>query len=254
MPRTAGASTRAKRAVARMYDFFFVMFPKYLPMLLRGALVTIEISILSMIGAVVLGLCVALGRQRRIPVLTPILNAYVEVFRDIPLIVQLLVIYFSLPQIGISLPAFWAGVVGLSLNLAAFLSEVFRAAIESIEKGQREAGISVGMSEATVYRRIILPQAFRIALPTVGGYFIALLKDCSLVSFISVNELLRQGTIIITSTFRSMEVYMMVAIIYFLMSFAASRLVRLLELRLTPAYLIEETRAGRKLEGSLEAR
>src|SRR5207247_7230298 len=141
------------------------------------------------------------------------------------LLVQLLFISFSRPRIGIRLPAFMAGVVGLSLNLGAYLSEVFRAAILSIDVGQRDAGISIGMSRPTVYRRIILPQALLIAVPTLGGYFISLLKDCALVSFIAVNELLRHGTIIISSTFRSMEIYMMVAIIYFVMSFLASRVV-----------------------------
>lgn len=220
-----------------MYEFFFVLAPKYLPRLLEGAIVTIQLSVISMAIAVVLGLLIALGRMGRSRPLRILLNSYVEVFRDIPLIVQLLVIYFTLPSLGLSLPAFWAGVVGLSLNLAAYLSEVFRASIMSVDPGQREAGISIGMSHATTYRRIVLPQAFRIALPTMGGYFISLLKDCSLVSFIAVNELLRQGSMIIASTFKSMEIYLLVAAIYFVMSFVASRLVGLLERRLTPAYL-----------------
>src|SRR5690606_5881985 len=146
-----------------------------------------------------------------------VLKCYLEVWRGIPLIVQLLVIYFTLPEIGLSLPAFWAGVLGLSLNLGAYLSEVFRAAIVSVEKGQREAATSIGMPTVMAYRRIILPQAAVVALPTTGGYFIALLKDCSLVSFISVSELLRQGQILISSTFKTMEVYLLVAAIYFVM-------------------------------------
>lgn len=220
-----------------MYDFLFVLAPRYLPRLLEGAVVTIQLSVISMAIGVVLGLLVALGRMGRSRTLRLALNGYVELFRDIPLIVQLLVIYFSLPSLGLSLPAFWAGVLGLSLNLAAYLSEVFRASIMSIDPGQREAGTSIGMSQATIYRRIVLPQAFRVALPTMGGYFISLLKDCSLVSFIAVNELLRQGSMIIASTFKSMEIYLLVAAIYFVMSFVASRLVGLLEWRLTPAYL-----------------
>src|SRR5207253_5461296 len=130
-----------------------------------------------------------------------------------PLVVQLLVIYFTLPQIGLTLSGFWAGVLGLSLNLGAYLSEVFRAAILSLDKGQREAGLSIGMSRTRIYLRVILPQALKIAIPTVGGYFISLLKDSSLVSFIAVNELLRHGSIVIANTFLSMQVYLMVAII-----------------------------------------
>jgi polar amino acid transport system permease protein len=160
----------------------------------------------------------------------------VEIWRNVPLIVQLLVLYFLLPRVGISLPAFVAAVVGLSLNLGAYLSEVFRAAIMAIDVGERDAGISIGMSPATVYRRIILPQAFLIAIPTLGSYFVSLLKDCSLVSFVAVNELLRHGTMIIARTFKSVEVYMLVALIYFVMSFAAARLVGLVEKVLTPRY------------------
>jgi polar amino acid transport system permease protein len=175
------------------------------------------------------------------------LMAYVEIWRDVPLIVQLMVIYFTLPEIGITLPGFWAGILGLSLNLGAYMSEVFRAAILSVDAGQRAAGLSIGMSRLMIYRRIVLPQAFRIAIPTIGGYFISLLKDSSLVSFIAVNELLRHGTIVIANTFRSMEIYMMVAMIYFAMSFVASRVVRRIERQLTPAYLRRQSRRVREV-------
>jgi His/Glu/Gln/Arg/opine family amino acid ABC transporter permease subunit len=209
----------------------------YLPLLMRGALVTLELSVVSMVIAIGLGLLVALGRLSPRRLLRYILSAYVEVVRNIPLVVQLLVIYFTLPQIGIRFPPFVAGVVGLSINLSAYLSEVFRAAIISVSKGQREAAVSIGMSKFKVYSRIILPQALLVAVPTVGGYFISLLKDCALVSFISVNELLRTGTIIINATFKSMQIYLLVAAIYFCMSFVAARVVQVLEWRLTPRYL-----------------
>ena len=219
-----------------MYEFFFVLIPKYFPFLLQGAVVTLELSFISMAAAMVLGLLAAMGRLTRRRWIEWPLLAYVEIWRDVPLIVQLMVIYFTLPEIGLTLPGFWAGVLGLSLNLGAYMSEVFRAAIASIDEGQRAAGLSIGMSRLMVYRRVILPQAFRIALPTIGGYFISLLKDSSLVSFIAVNELLRHGTIVIANTFRSMDVYMMVAIVYFVLSFVASRLVRSLEQALTPPH------------------
>jgi His/Glu/Gln/Arg/opine family amino acid ABC transporter permease subunit len=220
-----------------MREFFFVLIPQYMPFLLQGALITIQLSFLSMACGICVGLLVALGRLSRIKPLDWVLQIYLEVWRNVPLIVQLLVIYFTLPEIGIRLPAFWAGVLGLSLNLGAYLSEVFRAAIASIDKGQVDAAISIGMSRVTAFRRVVLPQALLIAVPTLGGYFVSLLKDSALVSFIAVNELLRNGTIIISSTFRSMEIYAMVAMIYFVMSFIASRAARWLELRLTPAYL-----------------
>ena len=227
-----------------MYDFFFVLIPEHFPYLLEGAVVTLELSVLSMALGILLGLVVALGRLSGRWWLEWPLRAFVEVWRDVPLIVQLLVIYFTLPTIGIVLPGFWAGILGLSLNMGAYLSEVFRAAIQSIDPGQREAGLSIGMSRSMIYGRVILPQALRIAIPTVGGYFISLLKDSSLVSFIAVNELLRHGSILINNTFRSMEIYMMVAIIYFIMSFVASRLVIRIERILTPEHQRAALRAG----------
>ncbi len=226
-----------------MYDFFFVLIPEHFPYLLQGAVVTLELSVLSMALGIVLGLVIALGRMSGRWWLEWPLRAYVEIWRDVPLIVQLLVIYFTLPTIGIVLPGFWAGILGLSLNMGAYLSEVFRAAIQSIDPGQREAGLSIGMSRTMIYSRVILPQALRIAIPTVGGYFISLLKDSSLVSFIAVNELLRHGSILINNTFRSMEIYLMVAIIYFFMSFVASRLVLRVEHVLTPAHQRRATMA-----------
>ncbi|MCA1444164.1 amino acid ABC transporter permease [Ensifer sp. IC4062] len=236
-----------------MYEFFTVLLPKYLPFLLEGALVTLQISVLSMTGALIIGMGVALGRLSGIQPVNWTLAAYVEIWRNVPLIVQLMVIYFTLPEIGIRLPGFWAGTLGLSLNLGAYLSEVFRSAIISIDAGQREAGKSIGMSQIMTYRRIILPQALRIAVPTVGGYFIALLKDSSLVSFIAVNELLRNGTILIANTFQTMQIYMMVAMIYFALSFIASRVVHSIERALTPKHLRHKRGLPKSLSGEVAA-
>lgn len=231
-----------------MGEFFFTLVPHYFPFLLKGALVTIELSVVSMACALIIGLAVALGRLSSHRWLDWLLRAYVEIWRDVPLIVQLLVIYFTLPQIGLMLPGFWAGVLGLAVNLGAYLSEVFRAAILSIDQGQSEAGLTIGMSRSMIYRRVILPQAFKVALPTISGYFIALLKDSSLVSFIAVNELLRHGTIVIAETFLSMQVYVMIAVIYFAMSFVASRIARWIEQRYTPVH-----RGGRRARMSMPA-
>src|ERR1700738_3598015 len=140
-----------------MRDFLFNQIPQHFPFLLEGALVTLDLSLASRTFGLVLGLVAAIGRLSRSPWLRWPLNVFVEIWRDTPLIVQLLVIYFTLPEIGIVLPGFWAGVLGLSLNLAAYLSEVFRSAIATVDPGQRAAGISIGMSRAMVYRRVILP-------------------------------------------------------------------------------------------------
>lgn len=220
-----------------MSDFFFVLIPKFMPYLLQGAVITIQLSIVSMAFAIVIGMVCALGALYGRAWVRMLVAAYVEVMRDIPLLVVLLIIYFTLPQIGISLPGFWAGVLGLSLNVGAYLSEVFRSAISVVDKGEKEAALSLGMSQVRAFTRVTLPQAMRVAIPTVGGFFIALLKDSSLVSFIAVEELLRHGTILISNTFRSMEVYMMVGFIYFVMSFIASRAVKWMEGKMTPRYL-----------------
>jgi His/Glu/Gln/Arg/opine family amino acid ABC transporter permease subunit len=211
--------------------------PRYGPRLAYGALVTLQLAVLSMALALPLGLLLAVGRMSKSRLANRFVAIYVEIWRGVPLIVQLLIIYFTLPQIGISIPAFGAAVLGLALNLAAYLSEVFRAAIQSVDPGQYEAGEAIGMSHVQVYTRIVLPQAFLVALPTIGGYFISLIKDCALVSFISVNELLRTGTMIIAETFQSMRVYLVLGVMYFTMSFVAARIVRLLEVKLMPRYM-----------------
>jgi His/Glu/Gln/Arg/opine family amino acid ABC transporter permease subunit len=220
-----------------MTEFFLELVPQYLPFLLEGAVVTLQLSVVSMVAAVAIGLLCALGATSGQRLVRWAVAAYVEVMRDVPLLVVLLVIYFTLPQVGISLPGFWAGVVGLSLNVGAYLSEVFRAALGSVDKGEKEAALALGMSRVTAFRRVTLPQAMRVAVPTVGGFYIALLKDSSLVSFIAVTELMRQGTILISNTFRSMEIYFMVAMVYFVMSFVAARIVRRVEIALTPRHL-----------------
>ena len=166
-----------------------------------------------------------------------IVGIYVSVCRGVPLIVILLFIYVTLPEIGIRLPAFAAGVIGLSINLGAYLSEILRTAILAVDAGQIQAGQALGFTRLQIYRKIILPQAAIIAVPTVGGYFISLLKDCALVSFNSVEELQRQGNCIISATSRSMETYCLVGIINYLMSVAAAKMIVTLERKLRPAHL-----------------
>jgi His/Glu/Gln/Arg/opine family amino acid ABC transporter permease subunit len=220
-----------------MQEYFFEFVPLYIGRLLLGAVTTVEISILSMLLGTSIGLIAALGRLSGQWAVRTAVRLYVDLCRGIPLIVILLLLYFSLPSVGISLPAFWAGVLGLSINLGAYLSEVFRSAILAVDVGQRQAALSLGLRRRQAYWLVILPQALAIAVPTLGGYFISLLKDCALVSFISVNELLRAGTEIIAATFRSMDVYALVGFIYLVMSYLAAFLVRRIEDALRPAYL-----------------
>jgi His/Glu/Gln/Arg/opine family amino acid ABC transporter permease subunit len=220
-----------------MLEFFTEFAPKYLPRLLRGAVVTLELSACSMLAGVMVGMICAVAVQTKNKTAIWVVRVYVEICRGVPLLVILYFTYFLLPSLGISLPAFWAAVVGLTFNLGAYLSEVFRASIEAIDTGQYQAGMALGMKRIVIYRKIILPQAMAIAMPTVGGYFISLLKDCSLVSVIAVEELLRQGKYIISENFRSVETILLVGILYFIMSFGAARIIKRLEMWLRPAYL-----------------
>ena len=220
-----------------MWTFFTQFVPKYLGYLLEGAGVTLQLCFVSMALGIAIGVVSAIMVIAGNKPVKAIVRAYVSICRGVPLIVILLFVYFTLPEVGIRLPAFWAGVVGLSINLGAYLSEVFRAAILAVDAGQTQAGLALGLTRIKIYRKIILPQAAVIAVPTVGGYFISLLKDCALVSFISVDELLRHGTYIISATFRSMETYMLVGAIYYAMSIVAAWAIRELETKLRPAYL-----------------
>jgi len=220
-----------------MIEFFTQFAPQYLPRLLKGAVVTLELSFISMALGVAVGLICAIAVQTKNRGAVWIVRGYVEICRGVPLLVILYFTYFLLPEVGISLPAFWAAVLGLTFNLGAYLSEVFRASIAAVDTGQYQAGMALGMKRWVIYWKVILPQAMAIAIPTVGGYFISLLKDCSLVSVIAVEELLRQGKYIISENFRSVETIMLVGIIYFIMSFGAASIIRRVERWLRPAYL-----------------
>jgi len=202
-----------------------------LPYLLVGAMTTIELTILSMALALVAGLALALMRLSRIPLLRSLSGAYIEIIRGTPLLVQLFIIYYGLPQYGIRLEAFTAGVIGLSINYSAYLAEVYRAGILAIDKGQWEAGGSIGLSRAALLQHVIVPQAARIVLPPVGNYFISMLKDSALVSTISIVELMRAAQLRVAITFRAMDIYLVTALIYLLMSYPCSVLIRYFERR-----------------------
>ena len=193
-----------------------------LPLLLQGALVTLVLSVVSMANGLVLGLVAALLKVSRTPALSRIGAAYVSAVRGTPLLVQLFLWYYALPQIGLTLAPFTAGIVGLSVNVGAYLAESFRAAIQSVDRGQFEASYSLGMTHAATLRRIVLPQSIRTALPTIGNTFIGLVKDSSLVSVITVRELLANGQLTIARTFQALPILLEVAAIYWLLCQAFS--------------------------------
>lgn len=207
--------------------------PKYLPLLLRGAVVTVELSVLAMALAVVAGLGIVLLRLYAIAPLRYLAKAYVEVIRGTPLLIQLFLIYYGLPEIGIRLNPFLAGIVGLGLNYAASESENYRAGIQSIPRGQTEAAQALGMSRWQTLRHVVLPQAFRVVIPPVTNDFIAMFKDSSIVSVITMVELTKVYGMLAMSTYDYIGLGLMTAAIYFALSYPASIFADRLEKRLS---------------------
>lgn len=211
-------------------DFSIII--KYLPYLLQGAGLTIELAVLGIALGILIGLVAALLKISHTP-LRYIAHFYIWLIRGTPLLVQLFLIYFGLPQLGITLSAFASSVLGLGINSGAYLAEVFRGGIEAVPVGQTEASLSLGMGKFLTMRRIILPQALRIALPSLGNQFIISLKDSSLCSVITMSELLQTSQRFASVTFASMEFYTAAAVFYLVMTTVLSAVLRSLEWRLS---------------------
>jgi polar amino acid transport system substrate-binding protein len=206
--------------------------PKYLPPLLGGAVTTLKLSVLAMALAVVVGLVLVLGRLYAPAPLPWLAKAYVEVIRGTPLLIQLFLIYYGLPEIGIRLNAFFAAILGLGLNYAASEAENYRAGIQSIARGQTEAALALGMSRWQTLRRVVLPQAVRVVIPPVTNDFIAMFKDSSIVSVITMVELTKVYGMLAMSTYDYIGLGLMTAGIYFALSYPASLFANWLEKRL----------------------
>ncbi|WP_051633591.1 amino acid ABC transporter permease [Bacillus sp. UNC41MFS5] len=205
----------------------------FLPALLKGTLITVELTLLSLIIALVIGLVTAFARISNNIFFSKLAGLYISIIRGTPLLVQLMYIYFVFPEFGIKLTAFTAALIGLSLYEGAYLAEIFRAGIKSISKGQLEAAYAVGMNYSMAMRRIILPQAIKNVLPPIGNSAILLLKNSSLAAVIAVNELMHTGENLATTTFRNIEIFTLVAVIYWLLHFPMDRAVNLLERRMS---------------------
>lgn len=214
-----------------MYEFL-LQARDFLPILLQGAVVTLQVTALSFVLSSVIGLGLALLRLSPLASLRAGASSVINVIRGLPIIVQLFYIYFVLPDFNIQLTAFQAGVIGLGIAYSAYQAENFRAGIEAVDHGQREAAQALGMRSPLLMRRVILPQAFRIALPPYGNTLVMMLKDSSLVSTITVAEMTRQGQLIASSTFQNMTVYTLVALLYLLMSLPLVWVLKRVERRL----------------------
>ena len=217
-----------------MHGYVFQFRPVFqeLPLLLSGALVTIHISILALLLSFVVGTIGALCRLSRFRWLSGAARWYVEFIRNTPLLVQLFFIYFGVSQINIEISNYTAGLIGLVVNNGAYLTEIVRAGIEAIHKGQFEAGLSLGLSFPQLMRYVVFPQAFRVIYPPLCNQFIGIILWSSLVSTIAVQELALRGKELVTETFRSFEVYTVVTLVYVVMTLTISGLLKLLERRL----------------------
>jgi glutamine transport system permease protein len=211
-------------------NFDFALVLNSLPLLLKGALVTIEITAVAVSFGVMIGLFVGIAELSRYWWFRIPAKIYVDFIRGTPLLVQIFIIYFALPVvIGARIDPFIAAVTACSINSGAYVAEIFRSGIQSIDRGQSEAGRSLGMSWSQTMVNIVIPQAFRRIIPQLGNEFIAMLKDSSLVSVIGFEELTRKGQLIIASTYGSLEIWTTVAILYLVMTLSISRFVSYLE-------------------------
>lgn len=206
---------------------------RYLPFLLRGITVTLQFTVLSFVLGSVLGLVFALGRISRNPVLRVPCRAYIDFIRGTPLLAQIYLVHFGFPQMFGYKPVGWVdAVVALTLNSAAYVAEIFRAGIESIERGQMEAARSLGMTYGQAMRYVVLPQAFRRVVPHMGNEFIALLKESSLVSVIGMEDLMMKARMMAGRSFKAFEAYFTIALIYLALTFTFARLLDFLERRI----------------------
>ncbi len=189
-----------------------------LPILLKGCVTTIELTVITLIIGTVLGVTLALMRIARNRALSLLSSFYTWIFRGTPMLLQLFFFYYGLPFAGIKLTPFQAAVLGLGLNCGAYMAEIIRGGIQSIDKGQFEAAKALGFSYTETMRRIILPQTFKVIIPPVGNEFITMLKDTSLVSTIAMVELMRSAQQMYATTFRPIEIFMTAAVLYLVMT------------------------------------
>lgn len=196
-------------------DFDWELVRESIPLLLVGLLMTLKICGLAILFGTALGALLGLASLSRLAPLRWVVVAYVDFIRGTPLLIQIFLVYFALPVIGLSLPEFWAGVIALSLNAAAFISEIVRAGVGSIERGQSEAARSIGMNHGQILVYILLPQSLRAVLPPITNELITLVKGSALLSVISVYELTRAGQGIIAVRFAPLEIFLLISVFYY---------------------------------------
>jgi polar amino acid transport system permease protein len=207
-----------------------------LPDLLQGLWVTVKVTLLGFALSLVVGLAVAIVRYLRIPLVSAVFGFYVWFIRGTPLLVQAYFAYFVLPKYGITLSAFVTGVVVIGLNYSAYTAEVYRAGIEGVHVGQWEAATALSLPGRATWGRIVLPQAVRTVIPILGNYLIQMFKDSAVLAAISVTELMRTANTIGTDKFRYLEPFTIAGLLFLIVSYTASLLVKGLERRYAPTH------------------
>ena len=215
---------------------------EYPALLLYGLRLTLGVSLSALLLSVVFGTLLGVVRSVRLPILGALGEAYVELVCGIPLIVLLSVVYYGLPALGVTLGGFPSAVLALGLYSAAYTSEIVRGGLSSVPTGQLEAARSLGLSRLQSLRFVVLPQAWRVALPALGNEFVSLILGSSLASAVTLQELFAAGKYITNATYRQFEVYAVLALVYFLLTFTLTRLLRLLERRLSRGERLPERR------------
>ncbi|MGB3226093.1 MAG: amino acid ABC transporter permease [Desulforhopalus sp.] len=213
-----------------MIDFQFEIVTRALPALWEGALVTMKIALISFCLATAIGFCVGVLRSRSRG-LSLLFAPYVEIFRGTPLLIQLFFIYYGLPTINITLSSFQAAIIGLGLNGGAYISEVVRASLLSIDFGQKDAAYALGLNWRQTLFHVVLPQALAVSIPPLMNIFAGLLKETSLVSVLAITELTRVGQLVYTRSFRAFEIYLVIGCMYFVMTFFVAKVSYYLERR-----------------------
>ncbi|WP_144511269.1 amino acid ABC transporter permease [Bacillus sp. FJAT-22090] len=204
-----------------------------LPFLLKGAYYTLLITVVSMFFGLIIGLITAIARLKGNRFFRAIARVYVSIIRGTPPLVQIVIVYFGLVDYGIELGALTAAYIALSINIGAYVSEAFRGAIQAVPVGQTEAALATGMTESQAIKRIVIPQAIRIAIPPLGNTFVGMLKETSLVSVIAVTELMRSAQLLVAQYYVYMPFYLSIAVMYWIMSTVFTFVLNKLEKRLS---------------------
>jgi polar amino acid transport system permease protein/cystine transport system permease protein len=223
---------RAREASVAFWARLWEVVPAFLPTLLQGFWISVQVALGALVVALLGGLALALLAASPVRLLRAPAWALIELIRGTPALTQLFIIYFGLAEVGLALPPMAAAIVGLGLNGSAYLSQVYRAGLEAVDQGQREAALALGMRPATVLRDVTLPQAVRVMVPPFCNHAIQLLKDTSLVSAVAAPEIMFRARNLVMETYLSMQIYLLVAVIYLAASIPLSRLAARLERRL----------------------